>query len=271
MSTITFEKFSKLVYDYIAAQAKRDAERDAAWKKELAERDAERKKDQAEWKKELATRDAERKKEQAEKIAEKKKEQAERIAERKKEQAERIAERKKEQAERNAERKKEQAERKKAREDYDNSMKELRREMGSLAFSYGEQVESMFVNLSPKFKQHGLIFSKEARNFKYLDKNMQVLTEVDRLLENGSVIMPVEVKSKLRKDHVDHHIARLGTIRKFITEHGDSRKVIGAIVGGIVNDDVLQYAQEHGLYVLVQNGESVDVAKTPENFIPKEW
>ena len=231
MSTITFEELSKLVYDYIAAQAKRDAERDAAWKKELAERDAL-------WKKELVERDAERKKKQVEK---------------------------------DAERKKEQAERKKERADDKRSMKQLRRELGSLGISYGEQVESMFVNLSPKFKQYGLIFSKEARNFKYLDKNMQVLAEVDRLLENGSVIMPVEVKSKLKKDHVDFHIGRLGTIRKYNTEHGDNRKVIGAIVGGTVTDDVLQYAQEQGLYVLVQNGESVDVAKTPENFTPKEW
>ena len=54
-------------------------------------------------------------------------------------------------------------------------------------------------------------------------------------------------------------------------KRNDNRKVLGAVAGGIVSQDVLIYAQERGLYVLVQNGDSVEIAKMPADFIPQEW
>jgi hypothetical protein len=39
----------------------------------------------------------------------------------------------------------------------------------------------------------------------------------------------------------------------------------------VVADNVREYAQKKGLYVLVQSGDSVEVAEAPANFKAREW
>jgi hypothetical protein len=51
----------------------------------------------------------------------------------------------------------------------------------------------------------------------------------------------------------------------------NNRKLIGAVAGGIVPESVKRYAQKRGLYVLVQSGESVNVAETAKDFKAREW
>ena len=48
-------------------------------------------------------------------------------------------------------------------------------------------------------------------------------------------------------------------------------KVMGAVAGGILKDNILNYAQKKGLYVLFLNGESVSIADSPEGFVPSIW
>ena len=173
------------------------------------------------------------------------------------------------QAERDAERAKLDAE---IKTDYEKRWKRLEQELGRLGNSYGDQVEAMFVNLGEKFNVLGFSFPKEAKgNIRFIDKNRKVLAEVDHLLENGNVVMPIEVKAKLKQEHVDDHIRRLGIISEHNIKHNDNRKVLGAVAGGVVPQNVLAYAQKKGLYVLVQNGESVEIADMPANFKPREW
>ena len=213
MSTITIDELSKLVHDYISAQAKRDEER--------------------------AKLDAVLKAEQV-KQAEVQTKHAEMLA--------------------------------KHAVDYEKRWKRLQQDFGRLGISYGDQIEAMFVNLSAKFNKLGFRFPKEARGgVKFFDENREVLAEVDRLLENGDVMMAIEVKAKLNQEDVDYHIRRLGIISEYNTKHNDSRKVLGAVAGGVVPQQVLDYAQKRGLYVLVQSGESVKIAKLPANFKPQEW
>ena len=263
MSNITIEALSSLIYDYISAQAKRDAERDAR----DAEREVERKKRDAEM-------DAERKKRDAEIDKRHEQQQAERKADKEKyerQQAESKAKYEQKQADYERQQAESKAKYDQQQADYEKRWKRLQQELGRLGGSYGEQIEAMFVNLGTKFNELGYSFPKEAKETKFIGKDRQVLAEVDRLLENGSVIMPVEVKAKLKKDDVDDHIRRLGIISKYNIIHNDNRKVIGAVAGGIVPQNVLEYAQKQGLYVLVQNGESIEIVKTPPDFKPKEW
>ena len=180
------------------------------------------------------------------------------------------------QAERDAERARFDAERAKQdaeiKADYEKRWKRLEQDLGRLGNSYGDQVEAMIVNLGAKFNALGYSFPKEAKgSIRFLDEKRKVLAEVDHLLENGSVVMPIEVKAKLKQDHVDDHIRRLGIISGYNIKYNDSRKVLGAVAGGVVPQNVLEYAQKKGLYVLVQNGESVEIADIPANFEPREW
>ena len=157
-------------------------------------------------------------------------------------------------------------------EDYEKRWKRLDQDLGRLGISYGDQIEAMFVNLGTKFNALGYEFPKEAKgSIKFRDENRKVLAEVDHLLENGHVMLAVEVKARLKQDHVDDHIVRLGIISEYNKKHNDNRKVLGAVAGGVVPQNVLEYAQKRGLYVLVQNGESVEIADIPADFKPQEW
>ena len=180
-------------------------------------------------------------------------------------QAERDAERAKAQAERDAERTKDNAEHK-------ERWKQLEKELGRLGNSYGEQIDAMFVNLHRKFNELGFEFPDSADGgYTYRDAAKNPVAQVDRLYVNGDSVMAVEVKAKLKRDDVDGHIERLGKIGGLLKERGDVRKVLGAVAGGAVPDNLLKYAHGKGLYVLVQSGESVSIAPLPENFMPREW
>ena len=235
MPGITIKSIRKLLNDSIAAQAERNAE----FHEEMRMQREEQQKRNEEWEK-------------------------------------RHEESKKEWEKRHEESKKEWEESRKeweeSKKEWDRRIRRLDRDMGKLGYAYGDHVEAMFVNLSAKFNDIGFKFPKEVKgSVKFLDENKKVLAEVDHLLENGSIVLPIEVKARLNQEHVDDHIRRLGIISGYNAKANDSRKVLGAVAGGIVPQNVLEYAQKRGLYVLVQNGESVEIADGPKNFEPHEW
>ena len=228
MSAITFEQLSKLVYDNISAQAKRDAEQ----AKRDADRDAEMKKIFAG----MAKLDAK----YNDKMAKLDAKYNDKMAKRAKRE--------------------------------DEGFKQLRQQLGWLGNSYGEQVEAMFVNLGDKFNALGYCFPKEAEGrVKFLDENRKVLVEVDRLLENGEAVLPVEIKAKLNIGDVNDHIERLRKIRMYNLKHNDNRKVLGAVGGGVVSQEVKEYAVKKGLFVLEQNGSSIEISDVSTCFKPTEW
>jgi hypothetical protein len=94
---------------------------------------------------------------------------------------------------------------------------------------------------------------------------------LDVLIENGEYSMPVEIKTVLSVEDVDEHLERIGKVRQVMDAHGDKRKLIGAVAGGSVPENVLRYAQKKGLFVIVQTGDSIDVADMPETFKAREW
>ena len=156
------------------------------------------------------------------------------------------------------------------RKEYEREWNKIKADLGKLGISLGEQVEEMFVNLHTKFNELGFNFPKESGRTLFRE-NGRALVEVDRLLENGAAIMSVEVKAKFRLDYVNDHIERLGILSEYFKKNNDNRKVMGAIAGGIIPENIMKYAHRKGLYVLVQNGESVSIAALPEGFVPNEW
>ena len=135
-----------------------------------------------------------------------------------------------------------------------------------------EDCDEKFIDLAPMFVSLDFHFTMTTNGYvTFRDKNNQILVDFSRMLGNESFIMPIEIYDELKQNDVDRHIKNLGILSRRIIEYGDKRKVIGAIAGCVVNKEVLGYAHEQGLYVLMQNGESVAVAKTPENFALREW
>ncbi|MDR0784403.1 MAG: hypothetical protein LBE74_00765 [Treponema sp.] len=153
----------------------------------------------------------------------------------------------------------------------DRMIKELSRNIGGVNDTLGKWAEEMVsVRLWEKFNALGYDFTSATRNKKFL-KGGQTIAEVDIFLENGEYAMPVEVKATLTTRDVDGHLKRLGLVREELDRRGDGRRLVGAVAGAVTPDDVRNYAQKRGLYVIVQSEDSTTIASAPEDFAPRVW
>jgi hypothetical protein len=59
-------------------------------------------------------------------------------------------------------------------------------------------------------------------------------------------------------------------LRRYADEHGDRRRLVGAVAGAVMSDGVKPYALKNGFYVIEQSGDTVAI-DMPEGFVPKEW
>ena len=153
----------------------------------------------------------------------------------------------------------------------DKIVADLSKNIGGLGNSLGRFTEAMFSNeLWKKFNEIGFVFTKQAPRVRYYEDG-KYLAEVDFFLENGEYAMPVEIKTELSISDVDDHLERIEKIRRYMDARNDNRKLVGAVAGGIVSGNVLNYAQKKGLYVIEQSGDSVAIAAVPEGFKVREW
>ncbi|MDR3173108.1 MAG: hypothetical protein LBU19_02550 [Treponema sp.] len=153
----------------------------------------------------------------------------------------------------------------------DKQIAELSKNIGGLNNSFDKWVEEMVsAKLWEKFRALGYPFTQGESNKRYWE-DKRTVAEVDLLLENGDYAMPVEIKSILTQEDVDNHLERIGKIRGALDKWGDRRKLVGAVAGMSVSEEVRDYAQKKGLYVLVQSGDSVTVVDVPEGFRVREW
>ena len=137
--------------------------------------------------------------------------------------------------------------------------------------THGDYVEATIVNLSPKMLEYGLVFDGECRDFIYKNDRNEWVAQADRRLEGDDAVMVVEVKARVKEEDVKGHFKRLADIRKHMRAKRDERKLLGAMAGGIVPEQVIRFAQNSGMFVFVKNGTDISVAKPPEGFVPREW
>jgi esterase/lipase len=121
---------------------------------------------------------------------------------------------------------------------------DLSKNIGGVQNSIGRLTESMFTaDLRSKFNALGYEFTQTAFRKEYAE-NDNVITEVDAILENGEYILLLEIKTELKHEFVAGHLERIEKVRKYMDDHNDTRKIIGAVAGGVVSKDVLRYAQK---------------------------
>ena len=85
------------------------------------------------------------------------------------------------------------------------------------------------------------------------------------------VAILIEAKTTPKVDDVLDHIERLEKFRRCADMRGDKRQFIGAIAGATVKPNVIKFAQNKGLYVIVQTGRTVEIVPTPEGFQATKW
>jgi hypothetical protein len=152
----------------------------------------------------------------------------------------------------------------------DRQIKEYNKRFGDMNNRFGEIVEYMVApKLREKFKEMGLIFENTYQNADVSSEEHDISFEIDILLGNGDKAMLVEVKTKLRTEHINDHIERLEKMRKYADIKGDNRTFLGAVAGVIITKDVKKYALKQGFYVIEPSGETFNI--TTPNGEPKTW
>jgi hypothetical protein len=153
----------------------------------------------------------------------------------------------------------------------DRKMKETDRKISNLGSRLGELVEEIvFPNIVEKFNKLGYVFGKAATRVRYQNPQGVYVAEVDILLENGDSVLAVEVKTLLTGNDVRDHIQRMEKLRVYADGHGDKRKLLGAVAGGIASEEVKAFAIKSGFFVLEQTGDTVRIS-VPEGFSPRIW
>ncbi|MCL2791783.1 MAG: DUF3782 domain-containing protein [Spirochaetaceae bacterium] len=179
-------------------------------------------------------------------------------------------ERMKELREQEAERQKEAA---RQTEELKKQIKETGRQISKLGNRFGELVEHLVApGIVEKFNDIGFNFyeiSPKGREFAD-PETRQFVAEVDIVLESRDTFMAIEVKSKLQKQDIDDHIARMKVLRRIADSNDDKRKYLGAVAGAIVTDEARNYARKSGFYVLEQSGDTMELV-VPKGFVPREW
>jgi hypothetical protein len=153
----------------------------------------------------------------------------------------------------------------------DRQFRETDRKISKLGSRIGDLVEELIVpNLLEKFNKLGYVFGKVAPNVRYSDSRGSFIAEVDILLENGDVVLAVEVKTNLTDNDVRDHLGRMEKLRRYADAHQDRRKLLGAVAGAIASEEVKAFAIKSGFFVLEQSGDTVRIS-VPEGFKPREW
>ena len=157
----------------------------------------------------------------------------------------------------------------------DEQMQRTSREISALGSRVGEIVENMIGgDIIEQFRALGYDVTEYSRNKIFGRKGTGESGEIDLLLEDGDIVILIEVKTTLKIDDVKDHMERLEKYRRHIDEkshHIDRRKFIGAVAAASVADHVVKFAQRNGLYVIVQAGKTVEIITPPEGFVAKLW
>ncbi|CAN2049858.1 DUF3782 domain-containing protein [Candidatus Magnetomoraceae bacterium gMMP-1] len=94
--------------------------------------------------------------------------------------------------------------------------------------------------------------------------------EIDVLCWSRDLVVPIEVKTTLKVEHVKEQEKRLSRFFKcFPTFSG--RKLHGAVAGLSFAEEADKYAYRRGLYVLTLVGENMLTIVNDNKFRPKEW
>ena len=152
-------------------------------------------------------------------------------------------------------------------------MKETDKKISALGSRIGEIVEKMVEgNIVEKFNDLGYEVTEFNRYKSFENKKLGIRGEIDLFLDDGEVAILIEVKTTLETTDVRNHIERMEKYRMYTDAKGvNKRRFVGAVAGAIAADEAIRFAQESGLYVIVQSGKAVEILTPPDGFRAKEW
>jgi len=146
--------------------------------------------------------------------------------------------------------------------------------VGALTHKVGDMVEKLLGegNLVDQFRELGHKVKAHSQKKKFGVKGTADSGEIDLFLEDGDVAILVEAKTTLKMDHVREHIKRIEKYRRFVDADGSNgKRFVGAVAGTVIAENVINYAHENGLYVIIQSARAVEIIPQPDGFVAKKW
>ena len=114
-------------------------------------------------------------------------------------------------------------------------------------------VSSSTVNI---FKEAGYDLHDSGKNLKRELSSENKKMEVDALLSNESIVVPVEVKAHFTKKKVKRFIRKMEMFKKFFPEYAD-KEVVAAIAAIHYEADADTFAHDEGLLVIRVNSNDI--------------
>ena len=145
------------------------------------------------------------------------------------------------------------------------AQKKTDKQIGDLGNRLGEYIEEMIKPAAVRmFQSRGIAVHEVHSNV--TSKRGDLAMEIDLLVVNDTDLVVIECKSKLTKEHIDTNLERLAKVKILLPHYADMH-IYGAVAGMVISEEVLDYAAQKGLFVIGQNGETVDI-QNKENFVP---
>ena len=99
------------------------------------------------------------------------------------------------------------------------------------------------------FKEAGLELQNSGKNLKRKLKAENIAMEVDVLLSNETMAVPIEVKTNFTKEELYRFLHQMGLFRKLFPEFADKR-VVAAVAAINYEREVAELAHKEGLLVI---------------------
>ena len=127
--------------------------------------------------------------------------------------------------------------------------------VNNLSSRWGKFVENLVAPAVLKlFQERGILVERTYQRMR-APRGKQNL-EIDIFAVNHDVAIVIEVKSRLTQDHVRKFIQTLEVFKTVFTEYAH-HQLYGAMAGIEIDGDVDKYAENQGLFILQQSGDSV--------------
>ena len=155
-----------------------------------------------------------------------------------------------------------------AQKETDREIKAVSVSVGRLSNRLGQFVEEAVRPAAVKlFRERGIDVHEVQRNI-VVKRDGEGL-EIDLLVVNDKDTVAIECKSNLSIDDVNEHLERLEKIKRMIPRYKENR-ILGAVAGMVIPENVALYAIRKGLFVIGQNGEQLEL-RNDMSFRAKVW
>jgi len=147
------------------------------------------------------------------------------------------------------------------KEETDRQLKETSMEVKRLSRQLngttGHIVEGLVSSSTEKiFEKVGLVLHNSGKNLKRSLPSEHIAMEVDVLLSNEEMAIPIEVKTNCTKDDVRWFLRQMGRFRRLFPEY-DGKEVVAAIAAVNYEKGVAELAHKEKLLVIRVNSDDI--------------